>query len=185
MERIIFIYALIGIIYTFINAFRDMDDPDPLTTLAWLFFWPIFFIQNSLKEKNMWDLKGNEKSQKELDAYPRPMKFRKAEDSSLKKKTITLASVIWRMIFKQEDTCYIVKNESHQCNGTRARSVEDIYSTAKSYVKDITREKVEQAIDKLRTKGLIGQHFCDDVKRRVHTPQNLKTTLTEVKNALK
>lgn len=43
MEKIIFLYTIIGIVYVFINIFRDMDEPDPLTTLAWLFFWPIFF----------------------------------------------------------------------------------------------------------------------------------------------
>lgn len=134
----------------------------------------------------MWTLQGKEKTQAQLDAYEKKMKFRKGKDSELKKKTISLASVIWRMIFKQEETCWIgEKAESHQCDGNRARSLEDMYSTAKSYVKDITREKVEQAINKLRTKGLINQSYCPDVQRRVHTAQNLKTTLQEIKDALK
>lgn len=57
MDKIIFIYALVGVIYTFVNAFRDMDDPDPLTTLAWLFFWPVFigmlFYRLIKKKKNV------------------------------------------------------------------------------------------------------------------------------------
>ncbi len=135
----------------------------------------------------MWDLKGNEKTQEQLDAYKRQMKFSKASDKEQKKKTITLASVIWRMIFKQDGTYYEYPNKSqnHQCSGERARSVEDMYSTAKSYVKDITREKVEKAVDRLLSKNLITQHYCIDVLRRVHTPRNLKTTLQEIKDALK
>lgn len=134
----------------------------------------------------MWDLSGNEKTQEQLDAYKMKMKFSKEDDKALKKKTITLASVIWRMIFKQENTCYIYnKGENYHCAGNKARSVEDIYSTAKTYVKDITREKVEIAIDKLKNKNLISQNFCSDVRRRVHTPQNLKTTLQEIKDGLK
>lgn len=134
----------------------------------------------------MWNLSGNEKTQEQLDAYPRAMKFKKADDDAKEKKTISLASVIWRMVFLQEPTYYTAKHgsQTHQCAGTRARSVEDIYSTAKNYVKNMTREKVEEAIDKLCNANLISQHFCDTVQRRVHTAANLKITLTEVKKAL-
>ncbi len=44
MDKIILIYTVIGMIYLLINIFRDLDEPDPLMTLAWFFFWPIFFI---------------------------------------------------------------------------------------------------------------------------------------------
>lgn len=134
----------------------------------------------------MWNLSGNEKNQQQLDAYPRTMKFKKADDDAKEKKTITLASVIWRMVFLQEPTYYTAKDgsQTHQCAGTRARSVEDMYSTAKSYVKDMTREKVEKAIDKLCAANLVSQHFCDTVQRRVHTAAKLKITLAEVKKVL-
>lgn len=135
----------------------------------------------------MWQLKGNEKNQEQLDSYVRKLKFKKSNDDALKKKTITLSSVIWRIIFKQEPTYYCIDNNSQQlqCNTSRLRSVEDIYSVAKNYVKDVTREKVEISMEKLISAGLITQSYCSTILRRVHTPQNLKTTLQEVKDVLK
>jgi hypothetical protein len=131
----------------------------------------------------MWNLSGNEKTQEQLDAYKRKLMFSKKSTI----KTITLASVIWRMVFKQEHTYYTAENgtQSFQCNGGRSRSVEDMYSVAKNYVKNVTREKVEIAIDKLMRGNLISQSFCSDIRRRVHSPLSLNVTLTKVKNILK
>lgn len=54
----------------------------------------------------MWNLSGNEKTQEQLDAYPRAMKFKKADDDAKEKKTISLASVIWRMVFTRTYLLY-------------------------------------------------------------------------------
>lgn len=132
----------------------------------------------------MWTLKGNERNQEELDNYPKPMFFSKASTI----KTISLASVMWRMIIKREDTYYRTGkggNQEHQCTGTRSRSVEDIYSVAKNCVKGITREKVEIAIEKLIKADLIVQSYCGTIQRRVHCPKKLDAKLQDFKTALK
>jgi len=135
----------------------------------------------------MWKLRGDEKTQEQLDAYVRKLKFKKSNDEAKDKKTITLASVIWRMVFLQEPTYYTDEKgyQNHQCDGSRLRSVEDMYSVAKNYVKNVTREKVEKAIEKLISAGYIEQSFCETVQRRVHTALKIKATLTDIKKVLK
>lgn len=132
----------------------------------------------------MWILQGNEKTQEQLDAYKRRLLF--VKDSPIK--IITLASVLWRMIVKREHTYYETApgQQSHQCDGHRARSVEDMYSVAKNYVKkEVTREDVEKAIEKLIKANLITQSFCSTINRRVHNTRSLTTKLAEFKKAMK
>ena len=136
----------------------------------------------------MWILRLNEKTQEQLDDYPRAMKFATKNDQAQTKKTISLASVIWRLVIKQEPTYYKYEDghETPQCGQAKRRSVEDIYSVAKFYMKKpASREQIERAMDILVAANYVSKIFCSVVKRRVHYPKNLQITLTQIKQALK
>lgn len=100
-----------------------------------------------------------------------------------------LAELIYETMHKKTLTLSKYKNGSlrKQCDDSRARSIEDMYQVAKTYIPGITYEKVREAVVSLYsagTKGRLAHHYCGTVKRIVHGPYNVTSTVHDVRKSL-
>lgn len=94
-----------------------------------------------------------------------------------------LAELIFRMVTMREETIFVDKDgnvRNKQCGQGRSRSVEDIFRVAKFYNPNITLKQVNNGVIKLYGKNL-SYHFCNTVKRYVHTAMYLKNKTEDIR----
>lgn len=70
-----------------------------------------------------------------------------------------------------------------QCYSNRARTIEDAYTIAKTYIPGITYEQVYKAVIRLYH-TYISPSFCMTVQKRVHNPCGLTVTSSEYRTHL-
>lgn len=124
------------------------------------------------------------KRQERLDKRKNPVKIRDVESVT------DLAEVIYKLIAQRNshldpltrDTIIPALGNRIQCHGGSARSIDDIYIVAKSYIPGITLKQVDAAISKLKG-PTIGGWYCYDVKKRVHR-SNYGKTIQDFRNSM-
>lgn len=97
----------------------------------------------------------------------KPLVF--AKDVPLPK---TLRDVILNIYTRKNDTYRIDKTGKYRIVGNfkkySNRSAQDVYLTAKSYIKDITIDEVKNTLNKLKTNGILLGNFCHTCGRMVY-----------------
>ena len=127
------------------------------------------FVKNvKHKDCNM-DQKLIDKGEKLKLKYKSNLKF--AENVEIK----SLGDIIFMLFFIKldnwiSDTYWKRKNKYYLQKTGSARSIEDCYLLAISYIPDINYEQVDKAVELFyNDEYMIGQWYCTTVKRRVHS----------------
>lgn len=100
------------------------------------------------------------------------------------KKPADLAELVYNMTYQRQNTMYITRDgEKLQCQGHRARSIEDYFRAAKFYKKDITLKEVFDAVKKLHGKS-IRPSYCGTVRRFVHNVVSYSSVLSDYRQQM-
>lgn len=115
------------------------------------------------------------------------------KEITLSEKPKSLAEIIHRLFVEKEATASIYTNgtKRFQCYQNAARSVEDLYIIVKTCLPNIKYKNLYEIMDSMSCKEdlpvrdkLFAHWFCSNVQRRVHSPRQIKISLSTIEKTL-
>lgn len=93
-------------------------------------------------------------------------KLKKGRRLKLSSQPKDLKEIIRRVLYGREATYYLVSGKAN-CNAYRARTIEDTFQVARTYIPDVTYAQVHDAVLSLNN---IYRSYCSVIKRFVYLP---------------